>query len=163
MITQTREYALRIIVHLATVRGTPATNEQIAVSTKIPLGYLAKVVQSLSRAGLITSQRGRHGGSMLAVAPEDLSVLTVLEVDGPLQRIHSCPLGIRSHGNSLCALHQRLDDAMALVEKAFRDSTIADLLAEKRNSRPLCESSGAGDPRTSKPIALTVRRMQKEA
>jgi len=94
------------------------------------------VAQSLSRAGLISSQRGRHGGSVLAVSPEDLSVLTVLEVEGPLQRIHSCPLGIKSPGTSLCALHQRLDDAMALVEKAFKDSTIADLIAEKRSSRP---------------------------
>jgi len=158
LISQTGEYALRIIVHLATLRGVPATNEQIARATKIPLGYLAKVIQSLSRAGLIRSQRGRNGGSVLAIAPGEMSVLTVLDAVSPIQRIHTCPLGIKSHGKSLCALHQRLDDAMSLVEKAFSESTIADLLADKRDSRPLCETSGSNDPKASKPVSLTINR-----
>jgi len=156
MITQTTEYALRIVVHLATLRGEPATTEQIAAATKIPLGYLAKVIQSLNRGGLVSSQRGRNGGSVLALPPEKISVLTVLQAVGPIQRIHTCPLGIQSHGKSLCALHQRLDDAMAMIEDAFGDSTIAELLSEKRSSRPLCETSGSNDPKASKPIRLTI-------
>jgi Rrf2 family nitric oxide-sensitive transcriptional repressor len=51
---------------------------------------------------------------------------------------------------NLCALHQRLDDAMAMVEKAFGDSTMADLLADNRDSRPLCE--------TTKPVNLTINK-----
>jgi len=158
MITQTAEYALRIVVHLATLRGQPATIERLASSTKIPPGYLAKVIQALNRAGVVTSQRGRNGGSLLGVAPDALSVFAVVEAVSPIQRIRSCPLGIQSHGKSLCALHQRLDDAMAAVEKAFRDSTIADLLSEKRSSYPLCETNNFGGTGVSKPIGLTIRR-----
>jgi phospholipid/cholesterol/gamma-HCH transport system substrate-binding protein len=36
------------------------------------------------------------------------------------------------------ALHKRLDEAMAMVEKAFRESSIADILAEPSKSKPLC-------------------------
>ena len=32
-----------------------------------------------------------------------------------------------------------LDDALALVEKAFRDSTLGDLIREPSKSKPLCE------------------------
>ena len=140
MITITTEYALRTIVFLATRGDNPATTQQIADATRVPFGYLSKVLQSLNRAGLINSQRGLHGGSTLARPPERINVLSVLDAVGPLQRIKSCPLGLKSHGVNLCALHRRLDDAMAMVEAAFRASTIADLLAEKGPSIPLCDS-----------------------
>lgn len=149
MISTTAEYALRVVVFLGTRDQNPATTQQIADATKVPLGYLSKVIQSLNRAGLTTSQRGLHGGSILALPPDQISVLSVLDAVAPFQRIKTCPLGIKSHGKSLCALHQRLDDAMATVETAFRSSTIADLLADPRESKPLCQ--------TSAPVALTVK------
>jgi len=40
----------------------------------------------------------------------------VVDVVEPVQRIRSCPLGLKSHGVSLCPLHQRLDAAMESVE-----------------------------------------------
>jgi Rrf2 family protein len=139
MISQTTEYALRVIVHLATLGGAPATTHQIAVATQIPEGYLAKVLQGLSRVGLIRSQRGLHGGSVLAKAPQEITIHDIVQSVDPIQRIRTCPLGLKSHGANLCPLHRRLDEAMARVEQAFRESTIADLLAEPNASKPLCE------------------------
>ena len=140
MFSQTAEYALRIIVYLASRQSKPATTHQIALATRVPQGYLAKVLQSLSRAGFVESQRGLHGGSTLARDPEKLTVYDVVQSVDPLPRIHSCPLKIKSHGNVLCPLHRRLDNAVEMVEKALRDSTIADLLKEPTTSTPLCET-----------------------
>lgn len=139
MLSQTAEYALRAIVFLADQGETARTVEQIAQVTKVPLGYLAKVMQSLARAGLVQSQRGLHGGFMLAGDPEKLTVWDVVEAVDALQRIRSCPLGLKSHGKHLCPMHKRLDDAYAQVEHAFRNSTVAELLAEPSPSRPLCD------------------------
>jgi Rrf2 family nitric oxide-sensitive transcriptional repressor len=137
MISQTAEYALRTVVFLATVRGRPATNRQIAAATRVPEGYLAKILQGLSRAGLVQSQRGLHGGSVLVTDPKDLSVFDVVDAVAPIPRITTCPLGLESHGANLCPLHRRLDDAAASVEKAFRRSTIAELLSGRESSIPL--------------------------
>jgi Rrf2 family protein len=145
MFSQTAEYALRIVVYLASLGGKPATIRQISVVTKVPEGYLAKVLQSLSRARILSSQRGLHGGSTLSRPAEQISVFDVMEAVAPIQRITTCPLGLKSHGVNLCPLHRRLDDAMASVERAFRDSTIADLLAEPTTSTPLCEGPVARD------------------
>jgi hypothetical protein len=41
-------------------------------------------------------------------------------------------------------MHRRLDDAMAMVEQAFRRSTVAELLAEPTTSKPLCDFPHAG-------------------
>jgi Rrf2 family protein len=137
MISQTAEYALRAIVYLAD-QDSPRTTVQIAATTRVPAGYLAKVMQSLSRAGLVKSQRGLNGGFILAQNPHDLSILTVINAVDPVQRIRECPLGIPSHGRRLCPLHHRLDQAAEMVEKAFGETTVAELLAVPRQRRAVC-------------------------
>ena len=139
MISQTSEYALRTIVFLASRDGNSATTRQIADATQVPVGYLAKVLHALSRAGLVKSQRGPHGGSVLAIEPAKLSVYDVVQAVDSVPRIRTCPLSLKSHGLRLCPLHRRLDDAMAMIEKAFRQSKIADLIGESSGIIPLCE------------------------
>jgi Rrf2 family protein len=138
MISQTAEYALRAIVYLADQEGAPRTTAQIAEVTMIPQGYLAKVMQNLSRAGLVSSQRGLNGGFTLAIAPDELTVLRVINVVDPIRRFPECPLGIPSHGRRLCPLHYRLDQAAQMVEESFGNTTVADLLAVPRQRKPLC-------------------------
>ncbi len=138
MLSQTVEYALRAAVYLADQVPAARTTEQIAVATRVPPAYLSKVLQNLARGGIVTSQRGLHGGFVLARNPDQITILEVVNAVDPVQRIHECPLGFTAHGVNLCPLHRRLDDALASVEKAFRDSTLAEVLAEPSRSVPLC-------------------------
>src|SRR3954453_3511012 len=142
MLSQTTEYALRAIVWLANTADEAQTTEQIAKATQVPPGYLSKVLQSLGRGGLVTAQRGKHGGFVLARKAADLTVLQVVNAVDPLRRIATCPLGLKSHGKFLCPLHKRLDDATGMVEKAFADTTILELLTTPSASKPLCEIAG---------------------
>jgi Rrf2 family protein len=146
MISQTAEYALRAIVFLAD-HGEARTTQEIAAATLVPPSYLSKVMQALSRARVVRSQRGLHGGFTLARAPDEMSVWDVIQVVDPIQRIQSCPLGLKAHGRKLCPLHRRLDDALALVENAFRESTVGDLLREPTKSKPLCDFPHAAPQR----------------
>lgn len=161
MISLTAEYALRVVVYLATLKDQPATTKQIAAVTRVPEGYLSKILQSLARAGLLESQRGLHGGSTLLRPPERINVLEVIEAVAPIPRIHSCPLNLPAHGTNLCPLHRRLDDAIAMVERAFQKSTIAELLAEPTESVPLRDT--ATDPAAATQIAEAVFQVDKRA
>lgn len=143
MFSQTSEYALRVITYLAANAGISIKNAQIAQATKVPTGYLYKVLQTLDRAGLVHGQRGKLGGYKLSKSADQISVYDVIQAVDPLPRIHTCPLDLRSHGIKLCPLHRRLDQAFALVEEAFRASSIADFLSEKNPSVPLCENKAA--------------------
>ena len=125
----------------------PAKIRQIANATRVPEGYLAKVLLSLSKAGIVKSQRGPTGGSVLARPPEEISIYDVTEAVDPIPRIKTCPLGLKTHGTNLCAVHKRVDAALALVEKTYRESTLAELLAEPNESRPLCETPAAAADR----------------
>jgi Rrf2 family protein len=138
MISQTVEYALRAVVYLASQTPAARTTGQIAKATRVPAAYLSKVLQSLARAEIVHSRRGIGGGMALAKQPDDLTILEVVNAVEPIQRIRSCPLGLAAHGVRLCPLHQRLDNALASVEQAFADTTLAELLAEPTKSPPLC-------------------------
>ena len=140
MFSQTVEYALRTIVWLASQGGAPRTIRQIAEATKIPPGYLAKVLQNLGRHHLVKARRGINGGYVLAVPPEGLSVLDVITAIDPIQKIERCPLGLGAHGATLCPLHQRLDDAVGLIEKRLGETKISDLLSTTGDEKPFCES-----------------------
>ena len=138
MISQTAEYALRAIVFLAGQNQAPRTTVEIADATQVPVGYLAKVMQNLSRSGLVSSQRGLGGGFVLADAPEKLTVYAVVDAVDPIKRYPKCPLGLVEHGKRLCPLHSRLDEAAELVEKSFAATTVADLLTMPKGKRRPC-------------------------
>jgi len=170
VISQTAEYALRAVVWLAGHPQRALSTLEISKATKIPGGYLSKVLQGLARSGLVLSNPGRAGGFRLNRAPHDIRVLDVINAVDGVQRIRSCPLGLRSHGTVLCPLHKRLDDAMAMVERAYASSTIAELIAEPSPSTPLCESkstialnvlAGSGSAGRQDPHARAGRRGRK--
>ncbi|MBI3408931.1 MAG: Rrf2 family transcriptional regulator [Planctomycetes bacterium] len=140
MFSQTVEYALRAVVHLASESPNACTTGGIARVTRVPQAYLAKVLQNLVQAGVLRSQRGLGGGISLVKSPEELTLLDVVNAVDPIRRIKTCPINPSTNGSRLCALHRRLDSAMAMVERAFSRTTMRDLLDEPAAGRHLCES-----------------------
>ena len=139
LISQTLEYALRAMVFIATGTGQSYTTLQISQATKVPQAYLSKVLQLLVKAKLIQSQRGLGGGFVLNKEAKDICILDIVNAVDPLERIESCPLGISSHGNDLCRLHKKLDEAISVIEKDFTDTSITDIITNPTSVLPLCE------------------------
>ncbi len=137
MFTSTSEYALRAAVHIASLGGDSVSSERIAAATKVPAGYISKVMRDLVLAEIVTSQRGPNGGFTLARAANKITVLEVVNAVTPIQRIRSCPLGNPAHIN-LCPLHKRLDEAIAGVEHAFASTSLADLLTSTKGEKGTC-------------------------
>jgi Rrf2 family nitric oxide-sensitive transcriptional repressor len=138
MISQTTEYALRAVVWLAANPEKALTAQQIAEATRVPAGYLAKVLQGLSRAGLLRSQRGLGGGFTLARSPSGLTMWEVVQAVDPLRRIKQCPLEFEAHSEQLCPLHRQLDEAIATIEKLFSACKISKLIDPNDVCSPLC-------------------------
>jgi Rrf2 family transcriptional regulator, nitric oxide-sensitive transcriptional repressor len=147
MISQTAEYALRAVVFLGNQVGQPCTTAQLAVDIGAPADYLSKVLQGLSRSGIVRSQRGLHGGFTLARSPGDVSILDVVSAVDSFHRIDHCPLGRLSHHSGLCPLHRRMDNVMAVAERTLGETTIEEVLEEPGL---LCTVSCVGDPVTVK-------------
>jgi len=140
MFSQTVEYALRAAVHLAMKSPEPQKTADIASATKVPMAYLSKVLQGLRAQNIVHLRRGIGGGVSLAHEPAELTILDIVNAIEPIERIKSCPLGLKSHGKRLCSLHAKLDESMRSTEQAFSTTTLADLLETNRPSKPLCDS-----------------------
>jgi len=158
MITQTAEYALRAVVYLAKRGREVCTTAEIAEATQVPMGYLSKVLQQLSRRRLVKSTRGVRGGFRLASSAQKITVLAVINAVEPIRRYPQCPLGLPWHGEQLCPLHKRLDEAGAAVEAAFGGTTLADLLDVPDEQQPLCGFPRVPSTLDGRPLACPPRR-----
>lgn len=134
MISQTAEYALRSVVFLGSQVGQPVTTQRIAAATRVPVGYLSKVLQGLGKAGVVEAQRGLRGGYVLARPIDELTILDVINAVDPIRRIAGYPPGQAEQDGSLQALHRRLDEGIERVESLFRETTIEQLVRDAGSS-----------------------------
>ncbi len=140
MLSKTAEYALRAVVFMGGLRGQAASADLLSEKTKTPRRYLHRVLQDLVAAGLVSSRSGPGGGYELARDTGKIAILDVVNAVSPVERINTCPLGLKSH-TKLCPLHRELDKAYAATEAAFKKVTIKKLLASTNPIVPLCEVS----------------------
>lgn len=138
MLSKTAEYALRAVAFLAGRPAQPASADLLAEKTKVPRRYLQRVLQDLVVAGVVHSRPGPGGGYELAATPDQLTIFDIVQAVSPLERIHQCPLGLKTH-TELCPLHAELDRAYAATEEAFKAVTIQQLVTSTSPVVPLCD------------------------
>jgi Rrf2 family protein len=84
-LTKKADYGLIALKHLAAVNARTASAKEIADAYGIPLPLLAKILQKLTKTGLLLSIPGSSGGYKLARRPEKISALEVIHaIDGPI-------------------------------------------------------------------------------
>jgi len=121
------DYAVRALVDLAQHSETRIAD--IAARTGIPGPHLAKVVQSLVRAGLVETSRGRRGGVRLARPAEEIALREVIEaVQGPLRFLRCPRRGIDCPRNPECPLLRVWLDLEASISSQLNNVRLADLL-----------------------------------
>lgn len=80
------DYALMALKELASKpAGTSSSAREIAARFDIPIELMAKVLQRLSKRGLLVSHQGTHGGYRLSRPSDRISVADAIEaIDGPI-------------------------------------------------------------------------------
>ncbi len=88
------DYALRAVAYVARLeKGELASIGQIATAQSIPREFLAKILNELTRTGILVSFQGITGGYRLARPAGNISFLDVIEaMDGPV-KINLCVEG----------------------------------------------------------------------
>src|SRR5712692_9598253 len=86
-LTKKADYGLIALKHLAVSgqQGGTASAKENADAYGIPLPMLAKILQKLTKTGLLVSAAGSSGGYKLARQPQKISALEVIHaIDGPI-------------------------------------------------------------------------------
>jgi FeS assembly SUF system regulator len=123
------DYGIVVASHLARHPERQQTAPEVAASTSVPLPMTSKVLKMLTRAELLVSHRGAHGGYGLARAATDVTVAEVIEaLDGPIA-ITSCtePTPGDCSILSLCPARANWERINRAVREALGDVTLAEM------------------------------------
>ena len=128
-LTRAADYAARVMIHLAGLpTGTRTSRSALAEAAECPEQFLSKVLQSLTRAGLVISHRGNTGGFELPELHRRASLLQVVEaIEGPM-RLNVC-LSSNSacSRQSWCPAHPVWDRAQRAMVDVLANASIGDL------------------------------------
>ncbi len=129
-LTRAADYAVRVMIHLATLpEGTIVSKTLLAQQTEAPESFLSKILQMLARAGLIRAQRGVVGGFSLLPRGAQASLLDVVEsIDGPIA-LNVCLISEAScRRYSGCAVHEVWRQAQSAMLSVLREAKIMEML-----------------------------------
>jgi Rrf2 family protein len=132
------EWGLHCAVLLAVMPPDAALpTSRLAEFYGVPVPYLAKHLQAMSRAGILVAGTGPRGGYRLARPPADVSVLEVVEAIDGEDSAFQC-LEIRRRGptavpareyRTMCGIHRVMVEADAAWRAELARTSVADLAA----------------------------------
>lgn len=140
------EWALHCATVLALLPDDAALPaSKLAEFHGVPAAYLAKALQSLSRAGIVESVPGRHGGYRLGRPPAEVTLLDVVEaVEGRDSSFRCTEIRKRGPGKVSPRLYSpvcAIADVMYRADEAWRGelrkTTVADLLQRLATTVPM--------------------------
>jgi len=136
-LTKKADYGLMALKYLAEHPETPALSaKDVADAYGIPAQLLAKILQLLTKNGLLRSHAGMNGGYALARDARQISAYEViLAIDGPFF-ITSCIKGAKScELTPSCTIKEplaRVNDTIAGVLKSISIQDLAELEFKRR-------------------------------
>jgi Rrf2 family nitric oxide-sensitive transcriptional repressor len=123
------DFALRVLMHLATQPDRLASIAEIARTYRISHNHLTKVVHDLRKEGYLSSVRGRSGGVLLGRPATEITVGEIVrhtEAGFDLVDCASCVIA------PACSLTAALDEARAAFMAVLDRYTLADLVADRK-------------------------------
>jgi Rrf2 family protein len=129
------------MIHLAGMpAGSRASRAELAAMAECPEQFLSKVLQGLTRAGLITSHRGNMGGFELPEIRRAATLLEIVEaIEGPM-RLNLCLVSDAAcKRQTWCPAHEVWANAQDKMVSVLRDTNIsilAGMIASADGSKP---------------------------
>ncbi len=130
------DYALMAMAHLAVKPGASSSAREIAEAYDIPVELMAKVLQRLTRRGLLVSQQGTRGGYQLARAAGSISVADVIQaIDGPVAVTACSTHATRCGQFEKCNVRDPLRRIREVIVSALSETTMNELAADAVGGR----------------------------
>jgi Rrf2 family protein len=132
--TKAEEYGLFGAVHLAKQpRGTVVSLTEISEAQNIPDKFLAKIFQSMTRAGILKSHRGVRGGFSLTKAPRRITIADILNaIQGDTDPVKCISDGEPCNKRGDCAVRDLILEGRKQMFAFYGKQTLDELTARVR-------------------------------
>jgi len=131
LITKASEYAILSLIVLSK-KDTPQDTESLSRELTIPKSFLAKILQSLAKEGILVSYRGANGGFALAKKANEISMLNVMSaVEGKTPVVFDCAPSesdCPSDKASICSIWPFLNKLQGKIDTFLSGLTLEDIL-----------------------------------
>lgn len=156
-LNKSTSHAVRILIDCAKADGRLIKVADIAKRLDITQQNAFKIVHLLSKAGFLSSVRGRHGGVRLARPPVEIRVGDVVRsIEGMGSDERQAP----AHGG----LHRIVDDALDAFISVLDQHTLLDMAAGAHERQPAREPGGrSGKSSTASPAPRSRRGSSQSA
>ncbi len=132
-VTREADYAVRCVLFLAKEKGRVISAGELSESASIPKSFLAKILQRLSKRGIVKSTQGISGGFRLAQSPGKVNVLEVIETVQGRSAINLCAIDEEKCGlSTTCAIHPIWVELREDIEKRLKKESFARLLTKMK-------------------------------
>ena len=131
--SKTCEYAIRAVFFIAhkTSSGNRVGIKDIAEGIDSPEHFLAKILQDLSRKGLISSSKGPHGGFYMDAAALLRPLSEIVEAVDGNSLFYGCGMGLKQCSEiNPCPLHNEFKDIRNRIHLMLSTTTIGNFNEE---------------------------------
>jgi Rrf2 family protein len=128
------EYALQAVLYLALKpHGEMTSIKELAKHLSIPYHFLGKILQDLTRKGLLNSLKGPTGGFGLAMAPQEITLFHIVDAIDGVEFTRSCALGFpECSGKNPCAIHDQWASLRDGIYSMLSSKSIDQMAGEMR-------------------------------
>mgnify|MGYP001111091066 CR=1 FL=1 len=128
MLSKQSQYVLRALSCLANT-SEMMDIKTIAKKEKIPLHFLAILMQDLARKKIVSSKKGKNGGFYLTEKQKSISLFEVISIYDGVDKFTSCGMGFQKCSEkSPCALHYYYKRFRDQLFQMLRSKKIKDLI-----------------------------------
>ena len=131
---------------------TRLSANDIADSRGLPRPFVAKILGTLTQAGLVTAYRGPGGGCALASAPQEIALYDVFKLFEREDESDNCPFGGGICGvGDPCPLHDKLVDVQKSMSRLLHETTFEEFRVayQEQGLRPARRPEESGEKRPS--------------
>ena len=138
MISNQSKYAIRGVLYLA-IYGSEINklgSKEVVEKINVPIPFLAKTFQHLSRKNLITSNKGPKGGFYLNEDQLSGNLMTVIESIDGIDTFNSCYIGLpKCSDDNPCAIHDLAGPLRNQMLDALKNKSIAEFAKDTKKGR----------------------------
>ena len=127
--SKTCEYAMRAVFFIAhkTADGGRVGIKEIATGIDSPEHFLAKVLQNLSRRGIVQSVKGPNGGFYMDVESLKRPLANIVEAVGGNDIFTGCGLGLKQCSEiNPCPLHHNFKTIRIQIHELLENTSISE-------------------------------------
>jgi len=123
------EYALQAVLYLALKPvGEMTPIRELTRALKIPYHFLGKILQDLTRKGLLASHKGPAGGFALDMPAKDITLFHIVDAIDGADFTRSCVLGFpECSGKNPCSVHNQWADLREGIYQMLVGRNVADM------------------------------------